>query len=124
MISQLQNVHIISRKPREEIPAYLSHFDIGIIPFKINEMTKTMNTQKMYEYLAAGLPIVSTPLPEVKAFSDVISIGEDSELFLKNIEYEMNNDNNFKIKKRINAARKNSWKKRVEQINDIIRDYL
>ena len=122
-LNELPNVHILPYKSREEIPAYLSYFDVGIIPFKVNALTKTMNPQKMYEYLSVGLPVISTSLPEVERLRNVIRIAEDHKMFLRCIEEEMISNNEFKIRERVETARENSWEKRVEQISHIIKDY-
>lgn len=61
----LPNVHLLGRKPYSELPGYCRAFDVAINPFKWNELTLNSNPLKVREYLAAGLPVVSTPLPEV-----------------------------------------------------------
>ena len=61
------NVHFLGRKPYEQLPAYCRGFDVALNPFLINELTLNANPLKVREYLAAGLPVVSTPIPEVEA---------------------------------------------------------
>lgn len=68
-VSQLQrlpNVHLLGRKPYAALPAYAKGFDVALMPFRINELTLNANPLKVREYLAAGLPVVSTPIPEVE----------------------------------------------------------
>ena len=67
-IERLPNVHLLGRKPYESLPAYLKAFDVGIIPFKLNELTRNVNPIKLREYLSAGLPVVSTDMPEVARY--------------------------------------------------------
>jgi glycosyltransferase involved in cell wall biosynthesis len=62
----LANMHFLGRKPYAELPAYCRQFDLGLVPFKINELTDAVNPIKLREYLAAGLPVISTPLPEAR----------------------------------------------------------
>lgn len=62
----LPNVHVLGRKPYEELPAYCKGFDVALMPFRINELTLNANPLKVREYLAAGLPVVSSPIPEVE----------------------------------------------------------
>lgn len=59
------NIHWLGPCAREEVPAFAAGFDVGIIPFTSTDLTKTVNPLKAYEYLAAGLPVVSTRLPEL-----------------------------------------------------------
>lgn len=67
-LQQIDNVFLIGRRPYEELPAYCTAFDAGLMFFVDSPMTRNINPVKMYEYLAAGLPIVSTPLPEAERF--------------------------------------------------------
>ncbi len=70
----LPNMHFLGRKPYADLPAYCRQFDVGLIPFKINDLTRAVNPIKLREYLAAGLPVVSTPLPEVKLYEETVEI--------------------------------------------------
>ena len=62
----LPNVHLLGRKPYADLPAYCKGFDVGLIPFPISEVTLNSNPLKAREYLAAGLPVISTAIPEVE----------------------------------------------------------
>jgi glycosyltransferase involved in cell wall biosynthesis len=64
------NVHLLGRKPFADLPAYAAAFDVGLIPFEVNELTTAVNPIKLREYLSAGLPVVSTTLPELAPFAD------------------------------------------------------
>ncbi len=123
-LRKLPNVFILPKKDHEEIPRYMAKFDIGIIPFELNSLTKTMNLLKMYEYLAMGLPVVSTELPEVKLFSEEIKIARNHEEFVNLIEDELRTNNPLKIQRRIEVAKENSWEKRAEQISSLVDEYL
>ena len=78
----LPNMHFLGRKPYEDLPAYCRCFDVGLIPFKLNELTKAVNPIKLREYLAAGLPVVSTPLPEVVACGDLALLADTTDEFV------------------------------------------
>jgi glycosyltransferase involved in cell wall biosynthesis len=65
-LQAIPNVHFFGRKPYAELPAYCRGFDVALMPFKVNELTLNSNPLKVREYLAAGLPCVSTALPEVE----------------------------------------------------------
>jgi glycosyltransferase involved in cell wall biosynthesis len=67
-LERLPNVKLLGRKPYEQLPAYLKGFDVGIIPFKLNELTRNVNPIKLREYLSAGLPVVSSDIPEVARY--------------------------------------------------------
>lgn len=64
----LPNVHYISARPYNQMPAYLKAFDVALIPFLVNELTLDLNPIKLREYLAAGLPTVATRLPAMETY--------------------------------------------------------
>ena len=66
-LERLPNVHLLGRKPYGALPAYCKGFDVALMPFRVNELTMNANPLKAREYLAAGLPVVSTAIPEVEA---------------------------------------------------------
>lgn len=69
------NMHLLGLKPHGEIPAYYQHCDVGIMPFSDSPAARAINPVKALEYLAVGLPVLSTPIPDVVAeFSSVINI--------------------------------------------------
>src|SRR5262249_58655080 len=65
-LRSLPNVHFLGRKPYAQLPAYCRGFDVALMPFKLNELTLNANPLKVREYLAAGLPGVSTDIPQVR----------------------------------------------------------
>ncbi|MFC3767257.1 methyltransferase domain-containing protein [Paenibacillus sp. GCM10012303] len=58
------NVYFLGRKPYESLPAYAGHFDAAMIPFQVRKMTHSSSPIKMYEYLAAGIPVLASPILE------------------------------------------------------------
>jgi glycosyltransferase involved in cell wall biosynthesis len=78
-----KNIYFLGRKKYEDLPAFCRYFDIGIIPFKVNELTYAVNPIKLREYLSAGLPVISTPMPEVKIYEALVHIAENSSSFIK-----------------------------------------
>jgi glycosyltransferase involved in cell wall biosynthesis len=115
-LKSLQNVHFLGQRDVEVLPAYMKYFDIGIIPFIVNSITNTMYPCKLHEYLAAGLPVVSTDLYEVKSFESIICLAKSKEEFINMIEEELRTNSAWKKKKRIEIASQNSWATRAEQI--------
>jgi glycosyltransferase involved in cell wall biosynthesis len=65
------NVFHLGRKPYAELPAYCRGFDAAIVPFRISELTRSVNPIKLREYAAAGLPVVATALPEISRCADI-----------------------------------------------------
>jgi len=84
ILDDVQNVHFLGRKPYAELPAYCKAFDVALNPFAINELTLAANPLKVREYLAAGLPVVSTDIPEVRILDDCL-VGSDHQDFIEKI---------------------------------------
>jgi glycosyltransferase involved in cell wall biosynthesis len=73
------NIVILGAKQFSELPQYAAHFDVGIIPFVINDLTRAVNPIKLREMLAAGCPVVSTALPEVIGARDQVAMDAGSD---------------------------------------------
>jgi glycosyltransferase involved in cell wall biosynthesis len=71
---------------REALPAVLSGFSVGIIPYHLNGYTKGVFPMKLFEYLASGLPVVSTPLPSLVGEVDHVSFAAEPREFVEAIE--------------------------------------
>lgn len=78
----LANVHLLGRRPYERLPAYAAGLDAALIPFRVNELTRAVNPIKLREYLAAGLPVVSTPLPEVLPYRPWVTVAQGAGEFI------------------------------------------
>ena len=85
-LRELPNVHLLGRRSYQSLPAYCKAFDVAILPFVVNELTVAANPLKLREYLAAGLPVVATPLPEVLKLNDLTRAASTPEEFLTEIE--------------------------------------
>ncbi|MCL4763258.1 MAG: glycosyltransferase, partial [Burkholderiales bacterium] len=70
-VAELANVHALGPRHYAALPGYLHRFDVATIPFAINDITLATSPLKLYEYVAAGKPVVSTPMPECMAFPEV-----------------------------------------------------
>jgi glycosyltransferase involved in cell wall biosynthesis len=120
----LKNCYFFGPKPYDQLPNYIQSFDLCLIPFKINKLTKSVNPIKMYEYLSAGKPIVSTALPEVVRFKEIISIVNSSEEMVNEIRAIINNPSKYNsaenIASRQKVGRENSWDARWEKVENLI----
>lgn len=79
------NIFLLGKKPHDELPGYLRAFDVCIIPFKINELTKSVNPVKLYEYMAGGKNVISTTMLELEKYGDVIFLSRDNREFVGKI---------------------------------------
>jgi len=87
-----ENVHYLGGKKYDELPAYISGWDIALIPFAMNESTKFISPTKTPEYLAAGKPVISTPIRDVvKPYGEhnLVHIIENAAQFIDAAEKEL-----------------------------------
>lgn len=71
-LQNVPNLHLLGPRPFKNLPGYLGNFEVGIIPFVVNDLTRAVNPIKLREMLAGGCPVVSTALPEVERFSGLL----------------------------------------------------
>ncbi len=113
VLEQLPNVHLLGRKTYESLPAYCKGFDVALMPFRINELTLNANPLKVREYLAAGLPVVSTAIPEVEVLG-LCRIGRDRESFVNEVKEALRDPGPASV--RSEAIKSESWEARVDEI--------
>jgi len=111
------NIHRLGVRPYERLPAYLHQMDVTIIPFQDNQVTRAANPVKLWEYLATGKPVVSTPLPEVLPLQGLVHIAGASD-FARAIQVAFHDrtHNPGAAERRVAAAKANSWEARYEAI--------
>jgi glycosyltransferase involved in cell wall biosynthesis len=73
-LERLPNVYLLGGRTVAELPAYVQHFDAGMLCYVVNDYTKYIYPLKMHEYLAAGLPVVGSPIRSVQDFAQVIAL--------------------------------------------------
>jgi len=120
---RLPNVHWLGQRDYDELPSLAKAFDVAVVPFRIYELTKAARPLKIREYLAAGLPVVSTIAPEF-SMREVVSYADGYRSFVDLIEYEIRHNQRDKIIQRQNAVRHDTWDKRAEYVFRILQSSL
>jgi glycosyltransferase involved in cell wall biosynthesis len=110
------NVHLLGRRPYESLPGYCKAFSAGIIPFVLNELTRHVNPIKLREYLSAGLPVVSTDLPEVAAYRDAVFVAHSADQFVEQLELALRDDSPALHEQRSQAMQSETWESKVAQL--------
>ena len=119
-----KNIHCLGFKNYDEIPSYIKNFDVVIFPYSLNSTLYAIPL-KLYECLAAGKPIVSTPLPELLSLEGLIWIARSSEDFVSKIEEALESKDDLKrIDEGQRLAQKNDWDQRIKQMSTLIEDTL
>ncbi|MDD4869233.1 MAG: glycosyltransferase [Kiritimatiellae bacterium] len=126
------NIHILGPRLFRELPAYVAAFDVGIIPFVVNNLTRAVNPIKLKEMLSAGCPVVSTDLPEVAELSfnsegkyrnkcSYVAIGKSEDEFIKLVKERVDYPLTIDQKQLISMNMKNeTWEEKVKQILGLI----
>ena len=124
LVRDLPNVHMLGPRPYEQVPRYVHAFDVATIPFKVNGLTEDTNPIKLYEYLAAGVPVVSTRLPEVEQTLGARLATTPAE-FVAEVEAAISDARNAdQVAARVAVGRSNSWGERAERAWETIEGAL
>ncbi len=109
-----KNITFAGAVPFEEIPSYISIFDVGIVPHVISEFTNSMNPLKIFEYLACGISVITTPISGSEQFKDYVDICFDTVQFVDCIKNRLMNPREANLLKEV--ASQHSWRNRVLEI--------
>ncbi|MCP4632971.1 MAG: glycosyltransferase family 1 protein, partial [candidate division Zixibacteria bacterium] len=85
ILESLPNVFFLGKKKLDELPGYLKGFTCGINPFKRVGIAEKVNPLKVYEYLAAELPVISIDMPEVMPLEGIIYIARNNDQFIEGV---------------------------------------
>ncbi len=119
-LRELSNVHLLGRRSYQSLPAYCKAFDVAILPFVVNELTVAANPLKLREYLAAGLPVVATPLPEVLKLNALVRMARTPAEFLNQIEALLAEGKRGPDPAVSVLMQRESWDQKVEELSGII----
>lgn len=117
-----KNIYFLGEVKHSELGGYLAYFDVCTIPFVLNDLIKSTNPVKFYEYIASGKPVVSSRLPELERYDDISCLYDDSEGFSKCIYMGLHGDKEQTVNKRIEVAQENSWEERVKSLDKAIKN--
>ena len=117
------NVHLVGAVPYREIPEWMRAFDVCIVPHLVTTFTESLNPIKLWEYLAAGKPIVSTPVAGFRDYPGLVRLAEDADEFARQVTAALAEGATL-VEARRAEARKHSWRSRVEQIETVIQSCL
>jgi glycosyltransferase involved in cell wall biosynthesis len=120
-LTRLPNVHALGGKPRQDIPHYLAQFDVCINPFLRNAVSRSVNPLKVYEYLAAGKPVVSTPLESLQRedVGEVISFAATHDEFVTEVEASLSTaaqQDSIRLRRRVEPY---SWDRLFQRVSNI-----
>jgi glycosyltransferase involved in cell wall biosynthesis len=116
----LANVHLFGRREYADLPAYCKGMDVGILPFVINPLTLAANPLKLREYLAGGLPVVASAIPEAERLEGLVRIGRTPEEFLAGITAVVDSGRTGPGLALSRSMDGESWDEKVEELSRIV----
>ena len=120
----LHNVHFLGPRPYADLPSYLKGFDVATVPFIFHDVTLRASPIKFYEYLASGVPIVATRLPDFEPFAHLVGLVTTPDEFTVALGDLITHDTPQKRQARMAEAQNHSWEARFTQIDRLIEEAL
>jgi UDP-galactopyranose mutase len=126
-LPRLPNIHYLGMKSYDELPAYIAGWDVAMLPFARNDSTRFISPTKTPEYLAAGLPVVSTSIRDVICpYGDagVVYIADTAEEFLIAAEKALMEDAPQRMKRVDAMLSQNSWSRTWGRMAELLDDVV
>ncbi|WP_185996048.1 glycosyltransferase [Nocardioides campestrisoli] len=115
----LPNVHWLGMKSYDEIPRYGAGFDVAIMPWLQNDWIRFCNPVKTKEYLALGLPVVTTPYPEASAHLDVLAVAQGPDDFVAKVAQALAGESVGTPESRRASVLDDSWSSRADVLRTL-----
>lgn len=123
-LERLSNVVFAGLQPHACVPGFVKGFDVGIVPYAQTEYTRTVYPTKMNEYLAMGIPVVTTDLPEIRAFAEahsgVVEVASSAQTFVDAVRAAVDGRASTDARQRISAAHQHSWSGRIAEMSALV----
>jgi len=123
-LRRLSNAYFLGWKNYYKLPEFLKGFDVAIMPYKVDRTMQSVNPNKLYQFMAAGIPVVSTPMPEVMKFRNIVEIGDDAMEFSAAIKRIIAQKEPDKTNKLVSVGFGNSWENRANMALALINEKL
>jgi glycosyltransferase involved in cell wall biosynthesis len=123
LLQRHPNVILTGPVPYAQIPSCMRAFDVCIVPHRMTAFTESLNPIKLWEYLAAGKPIVSTNIAGFRDYPELVRIAENVNAFADEVRAALKEGLELPQRRRA-EARQNSWTSRVDMIEEVIQSCL
>ena len=118
-LSKFSNIVFTGAKPYARLPDIMRAFDVCIVPHVVTPFTESLNPIKLWEYLAAGKPIVSTNVAGFRDFPELVNVSDSYDGFLVNLDGALKEEPSFADARQA-VAQQHSWGKRIDQVVQIL----
>jgi glycosyltransferase involved in cell wall biosynthesis len=123
-LESLPNVYLLGEKPGDKVASYVVGFDVGLLPYAINLETRHISPIKMYEYWAAGAPVLSTAIPAAQRHDFAVHVAESHAAFLESLDALLLRETAEESQRLIAIAAQNSWQARVDKVSAELRTMM
>lgn len=118
LLKAQDNIHFLSAKAHHDLPNYLTHWQVALLPFVDNEQIRKCNPLKLREYLASGVPIVTTEFNAIKEYQDLVEVVNSKQNIADAIVRAAKRSDDLTAKtSRINRVSKASWQERARVVD-------
>jgi glycosyltransferase involved in cell wall biosynthesis len=117
-MSTQRNVFFLGGKPVDELAVYPQHFDVCVMPYRLDDYTKYIYPLKLHEYLAGGKPIVGTPIRSLLDFAHVIKLASSQDEWSRALTESLGPDavSTVRVEERRSIARQFDWETLVHDV--------
>jgi GT2 family glycosyltransferase/glycosyltransferase involved in cell wall biosynthesis len=119
-LAGLPNVHHLGVVPHAEVRSYLEALDVGLLPHRITDFTRSLDPLKVYEYLAAGLPVVASPVGNAPELDSYMAVASTPDQLVAEVERELAEDNAERASTRRAAVAGATWEARARDIEAVL----
>jgi teichuronic acid biosynthesis glycosyltransferase TuaH len=123
-LHRLPNIHFLGRKPLQQLPGFVAHFDVCINPQLKNVITKGNYPLKIDEYLSMGKPVVATRTRTMKLFENYTWLAENPEDYVPLVETALAEDSKTAREERIRFARSHTWENSIKELYAVMAKHL
>ena len=119
-LTRLGNVRWLGPKPYDEVPRYVAAFDVGLCPYVWNDWMRSGFPLKLYEYLAAGKPVVASGNPDLAGMEPDVVLARGASQFVAAVEQALQLNRDEDRARRISLAARNTWETRTQRLLDLV----
>ena len=125
-LEAMPNAHFLGSKPTSELSRYPQHFDVCLMPYRVNDYTKYIYPLKLHEYLATGRPVVSVPLPALRGYEHLVEIASGVAGWEQAIQRQLSASATDVERQRARRteARRHDWSEIADRIAMVIRERI
>jgi glycosyltransferase involved in cell wall biosynthesis len=116
-LADVPNIHFLGVRPYADAVRYIRAFDVAMMPHLVNELTQSMNPLKLYVYVALGVPVVTTAVPNIDDVASGVNVATSHTQFLRKLRLALAGDGvRLPAYQRKLVVTRSSWSKRIEAL--------